>query len=108
LDDTIILKNQVNTKMMQYLYHSKNNNKKIILITRNKEPHKCLEKYYIHVNLFDQIIIVNKNEKKSNYINETDSIFIDDSYQERNDVFNVKKINVFSCDMIETLFDEKL
>ena len=108
LDDTIILKNKVNTKMIQYLYHIKNNNKKIILITRNKEPHKCLEKYYIHVNLFDQIIIVNKNEKKSNYINDVNSIFIDDSYQERSDVFNVNKINVFSCDMIETLFDEKL
>lgn len=108
LDDTIIIKNKVNTKIIQYLYYIKNNNKKIILITRNLEPYKTLEKFYINVNLFDEIIKVNKHEKKSNFINNLNSIFIDDSYQERLDVFNTNKINVFSCDMIESLFDEKL
>ncbi len=107
-DDTIIIKNKVNTKMMQYLFHAKNNNKKIILITRNSEVHKFLENYYIHNNLFDEIIIVKKGEKKSSYINLINAIFIDDSYQERIDVFNINKLNVFSCDMVESLFDEKL
>jgi hypothetical protein len=108
LDDTIILKNKVNTKIMQYLFYLKNNNKKIILITRNIEPCIILEKYYIHINLFDEIIKVKKNEKKSQYINNLNSIFIDDSYQERIDVFNTNNIYVFSCDMIESLFNEKL
>ena len=108
LDDTIIIKNKVNTKIIQYLFYIKNNNKKIILITRNIEPNIVLEKYYIHINLFDEIIKVKKNEKKSQYINNLNSIFIDDSYQERIDVFNTNNIFVFSCDMIESLFNEKL
>jgi len=109
LDDTIILKNKVNTKMIQYLFYIKNINKKIILITRNTEPYEYLEKYYINTDLFDKIIIVDKNEKKSKYIEtNSKSIFIDDSYQERIDVFNTNKINVFTCDMVESLFDEKL
>jgi hypothetical protein len=108
LDDTIIIKNKVNTKLLQYLYHSKNLKKDLILITRNKNPQQCLEDYCISVNLFNKIIIVDKDERKSKYINVTDSIFIDDSYQERIDVYSVNKINVFNCDMIECLFDEKL
>lgn len=109
LDDTIIIKNKVNTKIIQYLYHIKNNKKKIILLTRNKEPIICLEKFYVNKNLFDEIIKVNSNEKKSFYIkNNSNSIFIDDSYAERLDVFNTNKIAIFTCDMVECLFDEKL
>ena len=109
LDDTIIIKGKVNTKIIQYLYHIKNINKKIILITRNKDPINYLENFYININLFDEIIKVDKTEKKSDYINnELKSIFIDDSYTERLDIFNKNNIYVFSCDMIECLFDEKL
>lgn len=108
LDDTIILKDKVNTKIIQYLYHVKNMKKKIFLITRNENPITYLEKFYININLFDKIIKVGIGEKKSKHIEITNSIFIDDSYSERLDVFNTKKINVFSCDMIEGLFDEKL
>ena len=109
LDDTIIIKNKVNTKIIQYLYYVKNNKKKIILITRNKDPYNYLTEFYINHNLFDEIIQVNSKEKKSQYINSnSNSIFIDDSYTERLDVATINKIYVFSCDMVECLFDEKL
>jgi len=108
LDDTIIIKNKVNTKILQYLYHVKNLKKQLILITRNINPQQYLKQYCICIDLFDDVIIVAKNEKKSQYIKILDSIFIDDSYKERSDVFNENKINVFSCDMIESLFDERL
>ena len=108
LDDTIIIKNKVNTKIIQYLYYLKNNNKKIILITRNIQPEKLLEKYYIDSKLFDKIIHVNKNENKSKYIIHSNAIFIDDSYKERNDVYVNNNILVFNIDMIESLFNEKL
>jgi hypothetical protein len=109
LDDTIIINNKVNTKMIQYLYHIKNKEKKIILITRNKEPNTYLEKFYINTNLFDKIITVGNKDKKSDYIHsDSNSIFIDDSYTERLDVYNNNKICVFTCDMVECLFDEKL
>ena len=68
-----------------------------------------MEKFYVNKNLFDEIIKVNSNEKKSFYIkNNSNSIFIDDSYAERLDVFNTNKIAIFTCDMVECLFDEKL
>jgi hypothetical protein len=108
LDDTIIIKNKVNTKIMQYLYYTKNSNKKNILITRNKTPIEKLKQYNICAELFDHIIQVPSNHNKSEYINNTNSVFIDDSHNERVDVYNRKNICVFNCDMIESLMDEKL
>jgi hypothetical protein len=108
LDDTIIIKNKVNTKIMQYIYHLKNMNKPIILITKNADPVSYLKKYFIDINLFDKIIKCEKTDEKINFINLSDKcIFIDDSYVERKGVFE-KNINVFNVDMIECLFDEKL
>jgi len=108
LDDTIIIKNKVNTKIIQYIFYLKNNNKKIILITKNKDPYKILKKYYIDINIFDKIITCSKTDNKIEFIDiNSKCIFIDDSYTERNEVFK-KKINVFNCDMIECLFDEKI
>ena len=109
LDDTIIIKQKVNTKLIQYLYYLKNSSRTIVLLTRNRDPRTYLESFHIHANLFDHIIVVDTGEKKSTYIdNDVESIFIDDSFQERSDVFHVNKIPVFACDMVEALFDEKL
>ena len=107
LDDTLIIKDKVNTKLIHYLYHAKNIQKKIILITRNTKPLDKLNYFYIANEIFDEIIICDINKKKSEYIININSIFIDDSYKERNDVFNIG-INVFNCDAIEVLIDEKL
>jgi carbamoyl-phosphate synthase large subunit len=108
LDDTIIIKNKVNTKIIQFLYYIKNENKRIILITRNNDPYSYLKKYKITEELFDNIILINnKNDKKSSFITEKNSIFIDDSYSEREDVRNICKINVFNCDIINVLLNEK-
>jgi carbamoylphosphate synthase large subunit len=107
LDDTIIIKNKVNTQLMKYLYQCINKNKEIVLITRNNNPLNKLNNYRISDKLFDRIIVCAKDELKSNYILDDNAIFIDDSYMERSDVYN-KNINVFNCDMIECLIDDKL
>lgn len=108
LDDTIIIKNKVNTKIIQYIYYLKNEKKSIILITKNKDPYSYLSKYFIDINLFNEIILVKKTENKINFINRNKKcIFIDDSYMERKEVYDYN-INVFSCDMVECLFNEKL
>lgn len=108
LDDTIIIKNKVNIDCMSFIYHCKNNNKKIICLTRNSDPKSKLDYYNISLSIFDHIYVVSKNETKSSYINNypsnSNSIFIDDSYTERKDVQNnCKNIEVYSLDQIESL-----
>ena len=60
------------------------------------------------MNLFDDIIIIDdKSTKKSSFIKTRHSIFIDDSFAERKDVFNNCGIPVFSVDAIEVLIDNR-
>jgi predicted ATP-grasp superfamily ATP-dependent carboligase len=102
LDDTIIIKGKVNTDIIAFLYQNKNNNKKIALLTRNKRPKETLINNFIDPRLFDEIIIVENDNKKSLYINkENKSLFIDDSYRERKDVSMYENTIVIGLEQVE-------
>ena len=101
LDDTIIIKGKVNTKIIQFVYHAKNNGRKIVLVTRNKKPLDVLSMYCICHDIFDSIISV-RHGSKTDYMNSNKAIYIDDSYSERRQAFS-KGHTVFSCDMVEAL-----
>lgn len=108
LDDTIIVDGKVNPLIIRLLYEVKSKNKKIILITKHLFPIKeTLSKFAISELLFDEIILLKKEEKKSSYITDLDSIFIDDSFAERKEVYDIHKIPVYSIDAIEALLDWK-
>lgn len=108
LDDTLILNNQVNLLMIRFLYQCINQNKKIILITKHKDDiYKTLKKYKINKLLFNEIIKLNDFDNKADYIKERNSIFIDDSFQERLDIQNKYQIPTFDLSMIECLLDNK-
>ena len=98
LDDTLIVDEKVNHKLVGNLYRFLNENKKIHLITKNKYNLKeTLTKYKLNT-LFDSIIHLKHDDRKSNYILNADSIFIDDSFAERKDVYDNLKIPVFGID----------
>lgn len=103
-DDTIIFNGKVNTTMLKFLYQCKNENKKIILITKHKlDLNDILKKFSISKDIFDRIYILKNEDEKHLFITEKKSIFIDDSFQERINVHNVVKIPVFDLDSIESL-----
>ena len=102
-DDTIIYNGKVNPEAIYFIYKSKNQDKKIILLTRHKyDIYDTLERYCIG-QLFDEIINVEEDKPKSLYVKEKNSIFIDDSYREREDVSKNCNIPVFDIDMFEFL-----
>lgn len=100
-DDCLILdKTKVNTELITFLYKVINENKKVILLTKHEgDLKKELQNFRIE-NLFDEIIHINKEEEKSEYIKNPYSIFIDDSFDERKKVKKTKNINVFSPEMV--------
>ncbi len=105
-DDTILLNDKINTDVMKFLYQARNNNKKIILITKHiNDIKETLKKYAIAENLFEEIIHIDKTKEKSDYITQKSAIFIDDSFSERKKVIDNKGIPVFGIDAVETLFD---
>ncbi|HIP11634.1 MAG TPA: ATP-grasp domain-containing protein [Arcobacter sp.] len=108
-DDTILLEDKVNPFMMHFLYQCKNKNIKLFLITRhNKVVDETLRKLHIDKNLFDEVIHIKDKSKKSKYIIEKKSIFIDDAFSERLDVHTECKIPVFDIDSIESLIDWRM
>lgn len=103
LDDTIILNDKINIMAMSLIFKCLNEKKDVILITKHqKNIEETLEAYKIS-SLFTEIIHIKKEEKKSSYIKNNESIFVDDSYSERLDVYTICGIQTFDCSMIEVL-----
>lgn len=96
-DDTLTKDQILNKKLLTLLYFMKLNDVKLNLITRNQDIYSSLETLNVDKELFEEIIEVRVNMKKSSLINVNGekSIFIDDSYRERSDVKIVKKIDSF-------------
>lgn len=105
LDDCIVIRGRTNIQIIAFLYQAIAEQKKIILLTRHRlDLEASLTKYRIS-NLFDQIIHLGENEKKSDFIKHEASIFIDDSFSEREDVTRNSGIPTFAPDMVEALLN---
>ena len=107
-DDCIYLEKQfVNDELMAYLYRCVNKGIKVTLLSRHDDVKlgkldNLLDKLRIR-QVFDRIIHLDPSEKKIDYIDNTNSIFIDDSFAERKAIADKFHIPVFSLDMVEAL-----
>ena len=102
----MIIKQQVNTLLIMFLYQCVNANKTIILLTKHlKDVKQTLEKHRITPALFNMIVKIAPDQNKTDYIKETASIFIDDSFSERKKVWEKCRIPVFDCSEVESLLD---
>ena len=107
-DDTIIVRNLVNLKIIWLLYQFRNNGKKVILITKHDgDLEEDMEKKCISKRLFNSIYLVKQGEEKYEYVKKENAIFIDNSYSEREKVYNNCKIPVFDVDGADFLMDWK-
>ena len=102
-DDTLIVNNKVNTKLISLIFKFINQGKKIYLITKHEyNITESLAKYRLS-GLFDEVIHLEKLDQKWKYIMHKDSIFIDDSFAERKQIKDNLGLAVFSVDMISML-----
>ena len=109
-DDTIIEGNSVCLPVIKYLYQCKNKNIKIKILSRHEEDHddtieESLNKHAISPNLFDRIVKLTFNDKKSDFICDDNAIFIDNAYAERKEVHERLGIPVFDVEGIEVVED---
>lgn len=104
LDDTIIVNNKVNTLLIKFIYQCINQNKQVILITKHKyDLDETLRKHRISKEIFDLIILVDNKKNKSDFIDKSNAIFIDNYFPERVMVKEKCNIPVFDVDAIECL-----
>lgn len=103
-DDCLILeKKYINVELVKFLYKCINENKRIYLLSKHDGNLKNELKNYRLDHLFDEVIHIDKEANKADYIKGERSIFIDDSNAERVNIRNRLYIPVFSPDMIDVL-----
>ncbi|GHV80643.1 carbamoylphosphate synthase large subunit short form [Spirochaetia bacterium] len=104
-DDTIIFNGKINSKIITFVYQCINNNIPVIIITKHiGDLNEDLQKYRLS-DLFDKIIHIKQTENKYEYITGKNSIFIDDSFGEREIVHKKCNVPVFDTNMIEFLLN---
>ncbi|WP_026664794.1 ATP-grasp domain-containing protein [Butyrivibrio sp. FC2001] len=107
-DDTLTLGDKVNADVMRFIYQARNAGKRIILLSKHStDLHVDLKKAGISEELFEEIIVLSREQEKSDCIKEKKAIFIDDSFAERKRIKDRCGIPVFDVDMIESLIDWK-
>lgn len=103
LDDTLILRDQVNPDVVSLIVQSINNGIKVKLITRHSGNLTATLQRFRLMGMFDDTIQIRAGDRKSAYIKEHDAILIDDSFAERWEVHSKLGIRTFDCSMIELL-----
>jgi hypothetical protein len=104
LDETIIVESMLNPWAIAFLIQQRNLGKRIHLISKSleKDLHMYLNKYHIEF-LFDSVHHIGVSERKSEYIQSTNGIFIDDSFSERSEVMNSLNMPCFGPDIFQLL-----
>ena len=104
-DDCLIVDGKVNIQLLSFVYQCKNNNLKLTLLTKHeKNIYDSLDQFSLR-QAFDEIIHINKSDNKYRYINNSNAIFIDDSFKERSEVYEFCNIPVFAPDAVECLLN---
>jgi predicted ATP-grasp superfamily ATP-dependent carboligase len=98
LDDTLIVNNNIDEEIVKSIICFKNMKKKVILLTKHEGD---LKKFNFFNFLFDEIIQIDKTDKKIKYM-KYNSILIDDSFKERMEARN-KNIIVFSNEAVKDI-----
>lgn len=109
LDHTIILSEKVNTQIVTFLYQCLNKGKRITLLTKSLEDDLVayLERFRIY-QIFDEILWIKEQEKKSDYIKSDSCLFIDDSFSQRAEVYQIHQIPCLDPSMIELLIHDRI
>lgn len=106
LDDTLLVNNRINLLAVKLVFQCVNAGKRVVLLTRHRgDLAATLSRYRLN-GLFDEVIHLAANEKKSAHVAAEGAIFVDDSFAERMEVAGHCGTPTFDCSMIELLTEQ--
>lgn len=107
-DDTLVRDLKVNPVAITFVYQCINKKIDVHLITKHeKDLDISLKNAHLSKSLFTSIIHIPPTELKSDHIQLSNAIFIDNAFSERKEVFEKTGIPVFDVDAIQCLIDWK-
>jgi hypothetical protein len=107
LDDTLILRGVVNTRLMRLVYQCINRAVPVRLLTRHDGVLPEILRRHRLAGIFDEVIHLANGASKADAVRESDAILIDDSYRERSSVARARGIRTFDVSAVECLIDER-
>lgn len=105
LDDLVVRGGNLDPLTIAFLAQCRNRGVRVTLLTRHAGDPRALLEHRGISGLFDAVHHLRRGERKSDYVKETSSIFIDDSFAERCEVHQQRGVPVFGADAIEALLD---
>lgn len=108
-DETLIKDGHVNWNTMRFVYNARARGKRLRLITKHEgDLAESLREHAIHEGLFEEIIHLRPDERKSDHIRDAArAIFIDNAFKERAEVQRVHRMPVFDVDAVPALIDDR-
>lgn len=107
LDDTLIVRGQVHTGLVAFLYQCRNEEHRLILLTRHRaDLAETLARFRL-TELWDDVIRVPDDADKAEFITEREAILIDDSFRERRTASERLGVATFDSSMLELLRDDR-
>lgn len=85
-DDTVIVNGAVNSEVVKFAYQCINLNKPVYLVTRHKGDIMASLRRYRLETIFDKVLQIKTNESKRIAIEHASVVFVDDSFQELEDL----------------------
>lgn len=108
LDDTLIIRGEVNTQLMALIFQCRNRGLPVRLLTRHKSDVAATLAVYRLAQVFDDIIHINNDDTpKAAFIREKNAVLIDDSFHERASVQRQLGIRCFDAAGALCLLDER-
>lgn len=104
-DDTIVVSDtgKINPKVMQLVFSCINRGIKVTILSRHRGDLIAALKSHKIDGLFTRVIHIPVDADKATYIDNTDAVFVDDSYAERASILKKTGIPVFGLDMVDAL-----
>ena len=107
-DDTLVGGSTVFPEVIGFLYRMRQLGKKIVLLTRHADDLTSdLHRHAISSALFEEIVVVPLNSKKSQFIVPERAVFIDNAFAERAEVFGAHAMPCFDVGGVSVLMDWK-
>ncbi len=103
LDDTLLLRGRVNLDALRLVFSCINRQIPVVLITRHDGDLDVTLRQHRLMGLFDEVIHLDRMQRKSDFIRRKNAIFLDDSFAERKEVYQCLGIPTFDCSMIDAL-----
>lgn len=103
LDDTLLVRGEVNLDELRLVFICNNRKIPVTLITRHEGDLAATLRKHRLTGLFDEVIHLNRTQRKSDAIHRKNAIFLDDSFTERQDVQQRCGIPTFDCSMVDAL-----